>query len=193
MVLRLLVVPRLWLLPSALFLLVLLLALGRLRALVRLISLDGRGARFSVLRVPLRLLPRISLASSQLCDFSCTCSLSQDGLKALPQGQHERVLLPQASRRNLRPLSIGHRCLVPAVQKFSLHTEVVVRDRQCRVVILGRCAVRRRNIDSIPDQLQSAQGVLQSFLVLVQLRQDGAQIQMRSSDGHIMPYEEEIL
>mmetsp|Transcript_103404 Transcript_103404/g.297007 ORF Transcript_103404/g.297007 Transcript_103404/m.297007 type:complete len:203 (+) Transcript_103404:836-1444(+) len=82
------------------------------------------------------------------------------------------------------PLLICLGSLIPLMHVVLLHSYVVVCDREHRVLLLGRRVAG--DADASGDQLQCALGVLHGLVVLVQLRQDRADVEVCASHGRVV-------
>mmetsp|Transcript_100763 Transcript_100763/g.285625 ORF Transcript_100763/g.285625 Transcript_100763/m.285625 type:complete len:207 (+) Transcript_100763:2409-3029(+) len=95
------------------------------------------------------------------------------------------MVLAQASLRDL--VALLERCggLLVMLQVIALHRHVVVRDREHRVVVLGD-RVGLRALDPLVDELQGGVGVLHGLLVLLELREDRADVQVGARKRHLV-------
>mmetsp|Transcript_61185 Transcript_61185/g.162602 ORF Transcript_61185/g.162602 Transcript_61185/m.162602 type:complete len:274 (+) Transcript_61185:2242-3063(+) len=81
--------------------------------------------------------------------------------------------------RHLLTLAVGHSSQVPLVQEIMLHSHVVVRDRENGGVVL-------RKVPVPADKIQGALCVLHRLVMLVKLRHDSANVQVRASNRYII-------
>mmetsp|Transcript_75826 Transcript_75826/g.214379 ORF Transcript_75826/g.214379 Transcript_75826/m.214379 type:complete len:524 (+) Transcript_75826:1467-3038(+) len=111
----------------------------------------------------------------------CGPPLLEHRLAVLPERDGKRVVRAQESLRDL--VACLERCcrLVPLLQELTLHGDVVVCDGEHGIVVLLHHRVRLR--DALAHQLERAEGVLHRLVVLLELGEDRAQVEVGPRQG----------
>mmetsp|Transcript_99309 Transcript_99309/g.281091 ORF Transcript_99309/g.281091 Transcript_99309/m.281091 type:complete len:426 (+) Transcript_99309:1609-2886(+) len=111
--------------------------------------------------------------------------LHQDSVAVAPQRYGQRVLRAEVPAGDLVAFLERLRGLLELLQALPLHGQRVVRDGEHRELVL-RHLVWVLDLDSPVDEVQRVQGVLDRPVVLVQLGQDGADVEVRPCEGDLV-------